>query len=62
MQRFVLIMVGVIFLMVATAHVARVLLETKVLIDGWPLPIWASMPAALVLILLSYLCFRAAGK
>ena len=62
MQRNVLILVGVIFLLVAAAHVARVLLKVEVLIGGWPLPIWASQPAALALILLAYLCFRAAGK
>jgi hypothetical protein len=62
MQRYMLILVGVIFLLVAAVHVVRVFLDVSVVIGGWVLPVWISVPAALVLILLAYLCFRAAGK
>ncbi len=62
MQRVLLIVGGVIFSLVAAAHITRIVTETEVVIGGWPLPLWASLPTALVLILLAFLFFRAAGK
>lgn len=57
-----LIIGGLLFALMAAAHIARFLLELEVSIGGWPLPVWASLPAALILILLSYLFFRAAAR
>jgi hypothetical protein len=51
-----------IFALVGAAHIARMVLEMEVLIGGWSLPLWGSFPAALILFLLAYLFFRAAGK
>jgi len=62
MQRVLLIVGGVIFSLVAAAHITRIVTETEVVIGGWPLPLRASLPTALVLILLAFLFFRAAGK
>lgn len=62
MQRTLLIMAGVIFSLVAATHIMRFTLEVEILIDGWMLPVWASLPVALILILLAYLFFRAAAK
>ncbi|MFQ5581630.1 MAG: hypothetical protein ACE5F3_03260 [Mariprofundaceae bacterium] len=61
-QRILLIIGGIIFALAAAAHIARMLLETEVMIGGWTLPLWGSLPASLILILLAYLFFRAAGK
>ncbi len=62
MQRILLIIAGILFALVAATHITRFAMEVEVLINGWALPIWTSLPAALVLILLAYLFFRAAGK
>ncbi|MDQ7011328.1 MAG: hypothetical protein Q9M29_05855 [Mariprofundaceae bacterium] len=61
-QRILLIVGGIIFALVAAAHIARILMQTEVVIGGWTLPMWGSVPAALILILLAFLFFRAAGK
>jgi len=62
MQRALLIVGGVIFSLVAAAHITRIVMETEIVIGGWPLPLWASLPTALILILLAFLFFRAAGR
>ena len=61
-QRILLIVGGIIFALVAAAHITRILMQTEVVIGGWTLPMWGSVPAALILILLAFLFFRAAGK
>jgi len=62
MQRVLLIIGGMVFSLVAAAHITRLMMEVEVVIGGWPLPMWASLPTALILILLAFLFFRAAGK
>jgi len=62
MQRTLLIVAGVIFSLVAAIHITRFVMEIEVVIGGWPLPLWASLPAAVILILLAFLFFRTAGK
>lgn len=62
MQRIMLILSGIIFTLGAAAHATRLALEVEVLIGDWALPVWFSLPGALVAGLLAYFCFRAAGK
>jgi len=62
MQRTLLVIAGILFALVAATYITRFVMEMEVVINGWALPIWASLPTALVLILLAYLFFRAAGK
>lgn len=62
MQRVLLMLGGSMCYIVAVVHIARFAMSVQVLIDGWELPVWISLPAALVLIILSYLFFKAAEK
>ncbi len=62
MQRAVLYLVGVVFLLVSAAHVVRLILQVEILINGWILPLWASLPGALVALLLAWLCLREARR
>jgi hypothetical protein len=39
---------GLVFLIVAIAHLCRVLLGWTVLVNGWTVPIWMSVVAVLV--------------
>jgi len=59
MQKTMLYIAGVIFILVATAHVVRLLLEVEILINGWVLPLWFCMLGAVVPVILAWLCFRA---
>jgi len=62
MQKTMLYIAGVIFILVATAHVVRLLLEVEILINGWVLPLWFSMLGAVVPVILAWLCFRATKR
>jgi len=62
MQRTMLYLSGIIFSLVAVAHIVRVLLEVEIVIDSWRLPLWISPVAALISVLLAYLCSRAATR
>jgi hypothetical protein len=39
---------GLVFLIVAIAHLCRVLLGWTVLVNGWTVPIWVSVVAVVV--------------
>jgi hypothetical protein len=39
---------GLVFLIVAMAHLCRVLLGWTVLVNGWTVPIWVSVVAVVV--------------
>jgi len=62
MQRVMLYLAGTIFVLVATAHIVRLLLEVEILINGWVLPLWVSVVGAVVPVSLAWLCFRAARR
>jgi len=60
MQKTMLYIAGMIFVLVAIAHVVRLLLEVEILINGWVLPLWVSLAGSVVPAILAWLCFRAA--
>jgi len=62
MQKIMLYTAGIIFLLVATAHVVRLFLEVEILINGWVLPLWVSGVGAVVPVILAWFCFRAAKR
>jgi len=62
MQRTMLYIAGTIFLLVATAHVVRLLLEVEIVMSGWVLPLWVSVVGAVVPVILAWFCFRAARR
>jgi len=49
---------SVIFLLVALLQLLRLVMQWDVVIDGWHLPLWASLIAVLVAGFLSFACFR----
>lgn len=62
MQRIMLCLAGTIFVLVAIAHIVRLLLEVEILINGWVLPLWVSVGGAVVPVILAWFCFRAARR
>ncbi|MDX8391822.1 MAG: hypothetical protein R8K53_04550 [Mariprofundaceae bacterium] len=62
MQKAVLYLVGIVFLLVAAAHVVRLLLAVKIVIGGWIAPLWISGIGIAIPLLLSWLCLRAARR
>jgi len=62
MQKSMLYLAGIIFVLVATAHIVRLLLEVEILVNGWVLPLWVSVVGSVVPVLLAWLCFRAARR
>jgi len=62
MQRFVLYLAGSVFLLVAVAHIVRLLLGVQILIQGWVVPLWISAIAAAITVVLGWLCLRVAGR
>jgi len=62
MKRTMLYIAGTIFLLVATAHVVRLLLEVEIVMSGWVLPLWVSVVGAVIPVILAWFCFRAARR
>ncbi|MDQ6986212.1 MAG: hypothetical protein Q9M25_00200 [Mariprofundaceae bacterium] len=62
MQKAVLYLVGVVFLLVAAAHVVRLLLAVEIVIQGWILPLWVSAIGVAVPLVLAWLCLRTARR
>jgi len=62
MQKTMLYVAGVIFVLVAIAHIVRLLLEVEIVINGWMLPLWFSVVGSVVPVILAWLCFRAAKR
>ncbi|MDX8406844.1 MAG: hypothetical protein R8L58_00505 [Mariprofundaceae bacterium] len=58
MQRWLLRLAGLLFLLIAAAHVARFILHIDIVIGHWAVPMWASPVAVVVLLLLAWLYFR----
>ena len=53
---------GIIFLLVALGHLARIILGTPVVVQGVSVPMWASAVALVVTGFLSYEGFRFARR
>jgi hypothetical protein len=53
---------GIIFLLVALGHLARIIFGTPVVVQGVSIPVWASAVAFLVTAFLSYEGFHFARK
>jgi hypothetical protein len=51
---------GVIFALVALAHLSRIFMDWPVVINGWPVPIWLSWIGVVVAGGLSYCGLRLA--
>jgi len=48
------LLAGLIFLLVAIAHLARIVLGRSVIINGWAIPMWVSAIAPIVSGLLAF--------
>jgi hypothetical protein len=53
---------GIIFLLVALGHLARIIFDTPVVVQGVSVPVWASAVAFVVTAFLSYEGFRFARR
>ena len=53
---------GVVFFLIALAHLTRIVLGLPVVVQGVAVPVWASVVALLVTAFLSYEGFRFARK
>jgi hypothetical protein len=53
---------GIVFLLVALGHLARLILGTPVVVQGLAIPLWASAVAFVVTAFLSYEGFHFARK
>ncbi len=53
---------GIIFLIVALAHLVRLFGGLEVRVDGWDVPKWGSLVAAIVAGYLSYAGFRICSR
>ncbi len=62
MQRAALYLSGIVFLLVAAMHAARLALGARVLIGDWSFPMWGSGIAVVVLVMLAWVCFRSARR
>ena len=53
---------GIIFLLIALGHPARIVLGLSVVIQGWSVPVWASVVTLVVAAFLSYEGFHFARR
>ena len=61
-QRIYFLICGSVFLVVAAAHLARLLGGWEIAIAGWPVPRWVSVPGLVVPGLLSACGFLLASR
>jgi hypothetical protein len=59
-QRTFALVCAVVFLLIALAHVVRVVLQSSVIVQGFSVPMWASVVAAVFMAYLSFEGFRLA--
>ncbi len=57
-----LIITGIIFTIVALAHIARIAFGWSFVIEGWSVPVWISWAASAVTIILAYYGFQFSRK
>lgn len=53
---------GIVFSVVALAHLLRILYHVVIVIAGYTIPMWLSYVALIVAFALAVLMFKAAGK
>ena len=61
-QRSFAMTAGIVFLLIALAHLLRVVFEVSLVVYGINIPMWASIVAVIVMGLLSYEGFHTAWK
>ncbi len=61
-QRAYLLTVGVVFSLIALAHLLRIALAAAVVVEGMTVPMWASIPAAILTGYLSFEGFRLGSR
>ena len=47
-QRTYCLICGIVFLVVAVAHLTRLIMGCEVLVAGWPVPLWISFPGLII--------------
>ncbi len=60
-QRWLLRLAGMIFLLVAVAHMTRLIMQAPLILGSWHVPMWGSLLASFITLLLAWLYFRAAS-
>lgn len=60
MPKFALYLSAVVFLLVAAAHVVRLLLAVEIVVHGWVVPLWVSGSGLMIPLFLAWLSLRAA--
>ena len=53
-ERYYALIAGVVFLVIALAHVVRIAIGATVIVEGAAVPMWASVLAVLVMGFLAY--------
>jgi len=61
-ERSYFMFVGIIFGIVAAAHIVRVFFGLDLVMHGWEVPMWLSWVGVIVITYLSYMSFRLATK
>ncbi|MFH1830165.1 MAG: hypothetical protein ABH871_05255 [Pseudomonadota bacterium] len=61
MPKTALIIAGFIFLIVAIAHILRLIYEFEFRIAGYDIPLWLNVIGSIVMLGLSFLMFKAAS-
>ena len=52
------LLAGIIFLIVAVAHVLRLVFKWEVIVTGWQVPMWVSVVAFVIAAYLAYESFQ----
>ena len=61
-QKTFLLAAGVVFLLIALGHVLRIVLGWSFVVQDFPVPVWASGLAVVIMAYLAYEGFRLARK
>lgn len=61
MPRTALMVAGFVFLIVAIAHISRLVYEFEFRIAGYDIPLWLNVVGSIVMLGLSFLMFKAAS-
>jgi phosphoglycerol transferase MdoB-like AlkP superfamily enzyme len=61
-QKTFLLIASMIFLLIALAHLSRLVFKWSVLLGGWAVPFWVNWVALLVFAYLAYEGFRLGKK
>lgn len=61
-ERAYMLVVGVVFTIVALAHISRLLSQADIAVMGWSVPLWLSWVGVCVTTYLAYASFRFAAR